>query len=370
MSQRDYYEVLGVSKTADETEIKKSFRKLAMKYHPDRNPDDQDAEVRFKEAKEAYEVLTDASKRAAYDRFGHAGVNAGSGGSSAGFGDIFGDVFGDIFGQRGARGHSPRPERGADLRYNLELNLEEAIDGTDVEIEVPAARTCEKCEGSGAKPGTKPVTCTTCRGAGQIHMQQGFFTIQQTCPQCYGAGEMIADRCTTCHGQGRVEQTRKLSVKIPSGVDTGDRIRLSGEGEGGSHGGSAGDLYVQVKIKPHAIFTREDTDLHCEVPVSFTTLALGGEVKVPTLKGAAMLKIPAESQTGKVFRLKGHGVSRVRSSTKGDLLCRVTGETPVKLSDKQRELIQQLDESLQEGGEKHNPNKQSWFTKVKKFMHD
>lgn len=369
MSQRDYYEVLGVAKTADETEIKKAFRKLAMKYHPDRNPDDQDAEVHFKEVKEAYEVLTDSAQRAAYDRFGHAGVNAGMGGGGAGFGDIFGDVFGDIFGRRGA-GHSPRPERGADLRYNLDLSLEEAVDGTEVEIEVPAARTCEKCDGSGAKPGTKPVSCTTCHGSGQLHMQQGFFTIQQTCPQCYGAGEMIKERCVTCHGQGRVQQTRKLSVKIPAGVDSGDRIRLSGEGEGGSHGGSPGDLYVQVKIKPHPVFTREDTDLHCEVPVSFTTLALGGEVKVPTLKGGAILKIPAESQTGKQFRLKGHGVSRVRSSTKGDLLCRVTSETPVNLTNKQRDLLQQLDDSLQEGGEKHNPHKQSWFAKVKQFLND
>ena len=372
MSQRDYYEILGVSKTADESEIKKAFRKLAMKYHPDRNPDDQEAEANFKEVKEAYEILTDASKRAAYDRFGHAGVTGGMGGMHGGFGDVFGDVFGDIFGMRGgAGGRSTRPERGSDLRYTLDLTLEEAVDGTDVEIEIPAPRTCEKCDGSGAKSGTKPVACSMCQGAGQIHMQQGFFTIQQTCPQCQGAGDVIKERCSTCHGQGRVAQTRTLSVKVPAGVNTGDQIRLSGEGEAGVHGGPSGDLYVQVKIKAHAIFKRDDNDLYCDVPVSFTILALGGEIKVPTLKGAALLKIPAETQTGKLLRLKGHGVHRVRSSVKGDLMCRLIGETPVKLTEEQRALLQQFETSLQKGGsETHNPNNQSWFAKVKQFLHE
>jgi molecular chaperone DnaJ len=368
MSKRDYYEILGVEKTADEVEIKKSFRKLAMKYHPDRNPDDKDAELKFKEAKEAYEVLMEPQQRAAYDRFGHAGVNAGAQGHGhAGFGDIFGDFFGDIFGSAGG-GHSSAAARGSDLRYNLDLSLEDAVFGTTVEIEIPTWAECGKCSGTGAKPGTKPVACQACQGQGQIRMQQGFFMIQQTCPHCQGSGETIKDPCSTCHGQGREHQRKKLSVKIPAGIDTGERIRLSSEGEAGVHGGPAGDLYVQVKIKEHPIFIREEHDLYCDVPVSFTTLILGSEFEVPTLDGKATLKIPAESQHGKLIRIKGKGIKAIRGSHVGDLVCRVKAETPVNLSEEQRTLVAQLDALLQAGGEKHNPEKQSWFNKVKKFF--
>lgn len=373
MSKRDYYEVLSVSKTATQIEIKKSFRKLAMKYHPDRNPDNAEAEAKFKEVKEAYEILSDEQKRRIYDQFGHAGVSGAAGGAggfhSGGFGDAFGDIFGDIFGG-GRGGQQTRAERGADLRYNLELSLEEAVSGTEVEIEIPTWVQCGSCEGSGAKKGTKPESCASCQGTGQIHMQQGFFAIQQTCPHCQGTGEMIKDPCTDCHGQGRRRQTKKLSVKIPAGIDSGDRIRLAGEGEAGYHGGSAGDLYVQIKIKPHEFFTREDNDLYCEVPVSFTTLVLGGEIEVPTLDGRAMLKIPAEAQTGKLFRLRGKGIKGVRGHGTGDLICRVNAETPVNLTDEQRDLLHQLDELLVKGGDKHNPKKSSWFDRVKKFFKD
>ena len=366
MEKRDYYEILGVSQSATDIEIKKSYRKLAMKYHPDRNPDDTQAEIHFKEVKEAYEILSDSQKRQAYDQFGHAGVkNAGLGGG--GFGDVFGDIFGDIFGaaSRGGQAHSAR---GADLRYNLELTLEEAVRGTEVEIEIPTWVSCKKCSGSGVKKGCQPVSCTTCHGAGQVHMQQGFFSIQQTCATCHGAGKIIKDPCTACQGQGRIHERKKLSVKIPAGIDNGDRIRLSGEGETGANSGVTGDLYVQIKIKPHAIFTREDNNLYCEVPVCFTTLSLGGEINVPTLNGSVALKIPAETQTGKMFRLRDKGVKSVRNSSKGDLLCRVDAETPVNLTDQQKEWLTQLNASLQQGGDKHNPQKESWFGKVKKFF--
>lgn len=339
-----------------------------MKYHPDRNPDDEEAEIHFKEVKEAYEVLSDTKKRQAYDQFGHAGVNSGFGGGGfADFGEAFGDIFGDIFGASN-RGTQSRAARGADLRYNLELTLEEAVHGTEIEIEVPTWVECKKCSGSGAKKGSQPVTCNTCHGAGQVHLQQGFFAIQQTCPDCQGTGKVIKDPCTQCQGQGRVHERKKLSVKIPAGIDSGDRIRLAGEGEAGANGGPAGDLYVQVKIKPHAIFTREENNLYCEVPVCFTMLMLGGELTVPTLGGQVTLKIPAETQTGKVFRLRGKGIKSVRSSIIGDLLCRVNAETPVNLTDDQRNLVKQLDDALQAGGDTHNPQKQSWFDKVKKFF--
>src|SRR5690606_20625171 len=328
MSKRDFYEVLGVSKSADAAEIKKAFRKLAMKYHPDRNPDDKSAEAKFKEVNEAYEVLSDEQKRAAYDRYGHAGVdpNAGGGGFHAGaggasFSDIFGDVFGDIFGGGGRAGG--RNNRGSDLRYTLELDLEEAVKGTTVEIRVPTLVHCDTCDGTGAKKGTSPVTCTTCNGIGQIRMQQGFFSVQQTCPSCRGSGKIIKDPCGDCHGQGRKEKRKTLSVKIPPGVDTGDRIRLAGEGEAGVNGGPAGDLYVQVAVRDHAIFRREGKDLYTEVPISFADAALGGELEVPTLEGRVKLKIPVETQTGKLFRLRGKGVTPVRGGNPGDLLCRV-----------------------------------------------
>lgn len=371
MSKRDYYEVLGVTKTSTEIEIKKSYRKLAMKYHPDRNPDDAEAEIKFKEVKEAYEVLSDGRKRQAYDQFGHAGVNGqggGFGGGGAGFGDAFSDIFSDFFGGRGGGGAQTRAERGSDLRYNLELSLEEAVEGTEVEIEIPTWASCATCEGSGAKKGTQPETCSTCQGAGQIHMQQGFFAIQQTCPECQGAGEVIKDPCPDCRGQGRIRENKKLSVKIPAGIDTGDRIRLSGEGEAGYHGGSAGDLYVQIKIKSHSVFTREDSNLFCDIPVCVTTLMLGGDLEVPTLNGKVKLTIPAGTQTGKSFRIREKGIKAVRQSSAGDLFCKVQAEIPVKLDDGQLELVKQLDASLEKNVDRHRPKKQSWYDKVKSFF--
>lgn len=376
MSKRDYYEVLGVSKNASEADLKKAYRRLAMKYHPDRNPGDAEAEGRFKEAKEAYDVLGDAQKRAAYDQFGHAGVEAAMGGGggpggfsggSASFSDIFGDVFGDIFGGRAGGGGS-RVHRGADLRYNLDLSLEEAVSGTTVKIRVPTWSTCETCHGSGAKPGTSPKTCKTCQGAGQVRMQQGFFSVQQTCPTCHGRGSVIEEPCGACHGRGRVQEQKTLSVKVPAGVDTGDRIRLAGEGETGEQGGPPGDLYVQVMVKEHPIFTREDTNLFCEVPIPFTTAALGGDLEVPTLDGKVVLHIPESTQTGKMFRMRGKGVKPVRGGPVGDLICRVVVETPVKMTEEQRELLRKLDALLKGGGSTHSPNSAGWLAGVKKFF--
>ena len=377
MSKRDYYEVLGVSRTATAVEIKKAYRKLAMKYHPDRNTGDdrEEAEIRFKEVKQAYEVLSDDQKRAAYDQFGHAGVegNAGMGGGPGGFGggasfsDIFGDVFGDIFGGGGGRG-THRHARGADMGYNLELSLEEAVKGTTVKIRIPTQVTCETCGGSGAKPGTNPRTCSTCGGSGQVRTQQGFFIAQQTCPTCHGRGLQIDSPCPECRGRGRIQTHKTLSVKVPPGVDTGDRIRLAGEGEAGENGGPAGDLYVQIHVKPHPIFERDDANLYCEVPIPFTTAALGGELDVPTLEGKVKLKIPEGTQTGKLFRIRGKGIKPVRGGAVGDLLCRVVVETPVKLNDEQKELLRKLDESLVGGGSKHSPNASSWLDGVKNFF--
>jgi molecular chaperone DnaJ len=370
--QRDYYEVLGVSKNADEAELKKAYRRLAMKYHPDRNEGDEAAEVKFKEAKEAHDVLSDPQKRAAYDQFGHAGVSnsagaGGAGAAGAGFGDIFDSVFGDIFGGGGGRGGS-RVHRGADLQYNLELSLEDAVAGTSVKIRVPKMVECKTCKGSGAKKGSSPVTCPTCAGHGQVRMQQGFFSVQQTCPQCRGQGKIISDPCNPCSGQGRVRDTKTISVKVPEGVDNGDRIRLSGEGEAGENNGPAGDLYVHINVKDHPIFVRDNTDLYCDVPISFSTVALGGELEVPTLDGKVKLKIPAETQSGKLFRLRSKGVRSVRNSTKGDLLCRVVVETPVKLSSKQKDLLKQFDESMKSDGNKHSPQASTWVDGVKKFF--
>ncbi|TDT43580.1 molecular chaperone DnaJ [Halospina denitrificans] len=374
MAKRDYYEILGVSRSADDKEIKKAYRKLAMKYHPDRNPDDEDAEARFKEASEAYEVLGDPEKKAAYDQFGHAGVDGSAGGGGgfgggggASFSDIFGDVFGDIFG--GGRGRS---NRGADLRYTLELDLEDAVRGKNVKIEIPSASECKSCNGSGAEPGSRPETCTTCRGMGQVRMQQGFFSVQQTCPHCRGLGQIIKNPCKACHGQGQIEEEKTLSVKVPPGVDTGDRIRLSGEGEPGFQGAAPGDLYVQVAVKEHPIFARDGRNLHCDVPISITDAALGGELEVPTLDGRVKLKIPAETQSGKVFRLRGKGVTPVRGGNPGDLLCRVVVETPVNLTKKQKELLREFEDTLQEDsdGSHHGPRKSSWFEGVKNFFED
>lgn len=368
MAKRDYYEVLGVEKGASPQDIKKAFRRVAMKYHPDRNPDDKDADEKFKEAQEAYEILGDEEKKSAYDRFGHAGVDGsaggGFGGGGAGFGDIFGDVFGDIFGGGGGRGG---PARGSDLRYDLQLDLEDAVRGKTVQIDVPTMVHCDTCDGSGARKGTSPVTCTTCQGSGQVRMSQGFFSVQQTCPKCHGRGQMISDPCGDCHGQGVREERKTLSVKIPAGVDTGDRIRLSGKGEAGPQGGPAGDLYVQMVVRDHPIFVRDGSNLHCEVPISFAQAALGGELEVPTLSGKVKLKIPAETQSGKLFRLRGKGVAPVRGGGVGDLLCRVVVETPVKLSGQQRELLQQFEESLA-GKSKHSPRSSNWFDGVKKFF--
>lgn len=376
MSKRDYYEVLGVSKSADDKEIKKSYRRVAMKYHPDRNPDDPEAEEKFKEATEAYDVLMDSEKRAAYDQFGHAGVDPNMGGGAGGFGggsfsDIFGDVFGDIFGGGGGGGRGRAgPQRGSDLRYTLDISLEDAVKGTTVEIKVPTLHTCETCDGSGAKKGSSPVTCTTCGGAGQVRMQQGLFQVQQTCPHCRGSGQIISDPCTDCHGQGRVEKTKTLSVKVPPGVDTGDRIRLSGEGEAGPMGGPAGDLFVQMSVKQHPIFERDGKHLYCEVPITFADAALGGELEVPTLDGKVKLKIPAETQTGKLFRLRGKGVKPVRGGSVGDLLCRAVVETPVNLTKRQKELLEELSVSLGESGHKQSPRQHSWFEGVKNFFDD
>ncbi len=370
MSKRDYYEVLCVEKTASEVEIKKAYRRLAMKYHPDRNPDDTEAEAKFKEAKEAYEVLSDAQKRAAYDQFGHAGVEQGAGmggGPDGNFSDIFGDVFGNIFGG-GHRGE--RVYRGADLQYNLELSLEDVVHGKTVKIRVPTYVKCNKCNGSGAKKGSSPETCSTCHGVGQVRMQQGFFSLQQTCPTCHGTGKVIKDTCDACHGEGRIQEHKTLSVKVPAGVDTGDRIRLSNEGEAGQNGGPPGDLYVHVHVKPHDIFTREGSDLYCEVPINIATAALGGTLEVPTLDGRITLKVPPETQSGKLFRLRNKGVRSVRGGVQGDLLCRVIVETPVKLNARQKELLQEFQATLEEGGKSHSPKAHSWLDGVKKFFDD
>ena len=375
MSKRDYYETLNVARNASEAEIKQAYRRLAMKLHPDRNPGDKVAEEKFKEAKEAYEVLTDSRKRAAYDQFGHAGVESAAGGGggyggAADLGDIFGGVFRDIFGGMRGGGGGGGQYRGADLRYTLDLSLEEAVFGTTAKIRVPTLVGCAACAGTGAKPGTKPTACPTCRGVGQVRMQQGFFSIQQTCPRCQGRGTIIPEPCETCRGSGRVEEQKTLSVKVPAGVDNGDRIRLAGEGEHGEQGGSPGDLYVQIRVKPHPIFTREDNDLYCEVPISFTAAALGGELEVPTLDGRVSLKIPAETQTGKVFRVRGKGVKPVRGGPTGDLLCRVNIETPVNLTKEQKELLQQFADSMEAGGKRHTPQEGSWLDGVKKFFED
>ena len=372
MAKRDYYEVLGVSKSATADEIKKAYRRLAMKHHPDRNKDDDTSEVRFKEAKEAYEVLKDANKRATYDRFGHDGLKGAAGGRGGfgadGFGDIFGDVFGDIFGGGRRGGGGAQVFRGADLGYELKLDLEKAVTGDTVTIDVPTQVSCDTCDGSGAKKGTDPVTCSTCSGVGQVRMQQGFFSIQQTCPTCKGAGTTIADPCTSCHGRGRLRKTRTLSVKVPAGVDDGDRIRLSGEGEAGRNGGPSGDLYVEIRVKPHKLFEREGSNLSCVVPVSFATAALGGEVELPTLNGHVSLKVPAGTQSGKVFRLRGKGVTTVRDPRTGDLFAEVAVETPVNLTAEQREVLEKFDDLLRSDGGKHSPRAGGWLDTVKRFF--
>ncbi|MDH6595189.1 molecular chaperone DnaJ [Variovorax sp. TBS-050B] len=375
-TKRDYYETLGVPKNASEEEIKKAYRKLAMKHHPDRNHGDtsKDAEAKFKEVKEAYEMLSDSQKRAAYDQYGHAGVDPNMrGGPGAdgfgGFAEAFGDIFGDVFGGgRGRTSGGRQVFRGSDLSYAMEITLEEAADGKDAQIRIPSWDDCGTCKGSGAKPGTKPITCTTCHGAGAVQMRQGFFSVQQTCPTCHGSGKIIPEPCTTCHGQGKIKNNKTLEVKIPAGIDDGMRIRSTGNGEPGTNGGPPGDLYIEIRLKKHDLFERDGDDLHCVVPVSITTAALGGEISVPTLKGAAAIDIPDGTQSGKQFRLRGKGIKGVRSSYPGDLYCHVRVETPVKLTEHQRKLLKELDESLKKGGEKHSPTDKGWFDKAKEFF--
>ncbi|MDO8300335.1 molecular chaperone DnaJ [Lacisediminimonas sp.] len=375
MAKRDYYEVLGLAKNASDEEIKKAYRKLAMKHHPDRNPDSKGAEDKFKEAKEAYEMLSDAQKREAYDRYGHAGVDpnvAGGGGfgGNGSFADAFGDIFGDIFGGGARAGGRAGPQvfRGADLRYNLEISLEQAANGFDTSIRVPSWDSCDTCHGSGAKPGTSPVACTTCGGQGQVRMQQGFFSIQQTCPKCHGTGKIIPEPCATCSGAGRIKRNKTLEVKIPAGIDDGMRIRSTGNGEPGTNGGPAGDLYVEVHIKAHAVFQRDGDDLHCEMPISFAKAALGGDIEVPTLAGKVSFTIPEGTQSGKTFRLRSKGIKGVRSGYPGDLFCHVVVETPVKLTDRQKDILREFEELTSEGGARHSPQSKSWKDKVKEFF--
>jgi molecular chaperone DnaJ len=378
MAKRDYYMVLGVNRDASDEDIKKAYRKLAMKHHPDRNPDDKAAEEKFKEAKEAYEVLTDPKKRPAYDQFGHAGVDpsTGFGGFGAGragpdgfggFSDAFGDIFGEIFGAQ-RRGGGNGVYRGADLRYNLELGLEDAARGTEAKIRIPTLEACATCHGSGAKPGTQPKQCATCHGRGEVRVSQGFFSIQQTCPTCHGTGKVVSDPCATCHGQGRTKKHKTLSVKIPAGVDQDDRIRLSGEGEAGVNGGPSGDLYVVVNLKAHPVFQRDGADLHCEMPISFAMAALGGEIEIPTLDGHAKIKIPAETQSGQVFRLRNKGIRPVRGSVTGDLFCHVAIETPVKLTSRQKELLREFESINENDPAAHSPRAKSFMDKVRDFF--
>ena len=376
-NKRDYYDILGIAKNASDEEIKKAYRKLAMKHHPDRNPDSKTAEEKFKEAKEAYEMLSDAQKRAAYDQYGHAGVDpngAGFGGFNAGggFADAFGDIFGDIFGATagGGRGRgNHQVYRGADLRYSLEITLEQACHGYDAQIRVPSWINCDTCHGSGAAPGTKVETCSTCGGQGEVRIAQGFFSLQQTCPKCHGSGKHIPTPCTSCKGSGKTKQQKTLEVKIPAGIDEGMRIRSTGNGEPGANNGPAGDLYVEIHIKPHALFQRDGNDLHCQIPISFATATLGSEITVPTLAGNANFVVPEGTQSNKTFRLRGKGIKGIRAPYPGDLYVHVLVETPVKLTEAQKALLRQFDESLQEGGSKHNPKSKGWLDRVKEFFH-
>lgn len=382
MPKRDYYEILGVSKTASDDELKKSFRRLAMKFHPDRNPGNKESEEKFKEIKEAYEILSDPKKRQAYDQFGHAGVSGAPGGGGfsgfsgggvnfedlfGGFGDVFGDIFGASRGRRGG-GRQMQGQPGADLRYDMTITLEEAVKGTVKEIKIPTLVKCDECKGSGAKAGSSPKICSTCGGIGQVRMQQGFLSIQQTCPKCHGQGKIIDSPCPKCHGQGRKHSTKTLQVKIPAGIDNGDRIRLSGEGEAGMQGGQDGDLYVEIHIKPHPIFQRRGADLFCEVPINFVTATVGGEIDLPTLDGQLKLKIPPETQTDKSFRLRGKGITTVRGHIKGDIMVKVVIETPVNLDKEQKQLLETFEKSLKSDKVNHYPKLMNWFENVKRFF--
>ena len=371
MSKRDYYEVLGVARNASDEEVKKAYRRSAMKHHPDRNPGDKGAEAAFKECKEAYEVLSDGGKRRLYDQHGHAAFEHGMGGGNAGpgfggadMGDIFGDIFGNIFGGGGGR---QAPRRGADVGYVMELDLEEAVAGIEKRIEIPSLAECQPCKGSGSADG-KIDTCGTCHGRGQVRMQRGPFAMQAPCPHCGGSGKAIANPCQTCDGAGRVEEDKTLSVKIPAGVDNGDRIRLAGEGEAGPAGSPPGDLYVEVRVRPHPIFERDGDDLHCEVPIRISQAALGDIVRVPTLGGEVELRIPAETQSGRVFRLRDRGVKSVRSRAPGDLYCKVAVETPVNLTPEQRTLLEQFEASFTgEDARRHSPKSATFLDGVRGF---
>lgn len=369
MSKRDYYEVLGVARNAGDDELKKAYRRCAMKHHPDRNPGNHESEAAFKECKEAYEVLSDGGKRRMYDQHGHAAFEHGLGGGNAGpgqpdMGDIFGDIFGNIFGGGvGSRG----PRRGADVGYVMELDLEEAVAGVERRIELPTLAACDPCNGTGSEDG-KLETCDTCQGRGQVRFQRGIFSMQQPCPHCHGRGQTFKSPCPSCRGNGRVEEEKVLSVKIPAGVDNGDRIRLSGEGEAGPPGTQPGDLYVEVRVRPHPIFERDGDDLHCEVPIRIGQAALGDTARVPTLGGEAEIRIPAETQTGKVFRLRDKGVKSVRSRAPGDLYCKVVIETPVNLTTQQRELLEQLEATfVGDGARRHSPKASTFVDGVKGF---
>jgi molecular chaperone DnaJ len=378
MSKADYYELLGASKTADEKELKSAFRKMAMKHHPDRNPDDAGAEAKFKEINEAYEVLKDPQKRAAYDQYGHAAFEQGGGGfggggfggGAGGFSDIFEDIFGEMMGggagRRGGGARSGGRERGADLRYNMEVSLEDAFNGKSAEISVPTAVGCETCSGSGAKPGSSPVTCNTCGGVGRVRASQGFFSVERTCPECQGRGEVISDPCGDCHGQGRVTKERTLSVDIPAGIEDGVRIRLGGEGEAGARGGPPGDLYIFLSIKSHEFFQRDGADLFCKIPISMATAALGGQFEVACLDSTkSRVKVPEGTQTGKQFRLRGKGMPIMRSSDFGDLYIQVVTETPQNLSKRQRELLEEFEEI---SSKENNPESEGFFKRMKSFL--
>jgi len=374
MAKADFYETLGVSREADEKALKSAYRKLAMQFHPDRNPDNAEAEARFKEVNEAYETLKDPQKRAAYDRFGHAAFeNGGMGGMGGGFAGAgaggFSDIFEDIFGEMMGGGRSRRGggrERGADMRYNMEITLEEAYAGKTAQIHVPSSITCETCSGTGAKPGSSPVTCSTCGGAGRVRAASGFFSIERTCPACNGRGQTIEDPCTDCHGEGRVTQERSLSVNIPAGIEDGTRIRLAGEGEAGFRGGPTGDLYIFISVKPHEFFQRDGADLYCKVPISMTKAALGGHFEVATMDGAyTRVKVPEGTQSGRQFRLKGKGMPVLRQAAMGDLYIQIVVETPQNLSKRQRELLQEFDDiSAQE----NSPQSTGFFSRMKEFF--
>lgn len=381
MSKRDYYEVLEVQKGASADELKRAYRKLAMKYHPDRNHDDKEAEAKFKELNEAYDVLKDEQKKAAYDRFGHSAFEGGMGGNgghhgfsgsagAAGFGDIFDEIFGDFMGGRsqkhgGRNSQRSAAARGSDLRYNLKITLEEAFNGVEKEISIPSSVKCESCSASGAKKGSKPKTCTTCGGVGQVRMQQGFFTLEQTCPDCGGQGKTISNPCDDCHGTGRVNKHCKIKVKVPAGVDDGMRIRLSGEGQAGMRGGSNGDLYIFVEVCSHELFSRQESSIYCKMPLPMTKAALGGSIEVPTIDGKKVkITIPEGTQSGHQFRLRGRGMSILKSQHRGDMYVEVTVETPVKLSKKQKELLKELDSI----SEHSHPESDGFFDKVKRIF--